>query len=207
MLNIVEDILPFGSEQWQTVAQFNTNIPTGWTERDGESLKRKFQKLDQPQVMMYVPMMSGGQSVFKSTLDDDCLKGAGMLCGTVASGSKNSPTPNTTPTTQINMQFASSTPLQAASRVIENVESDLRSDSCSADPVSPMVTILMAMEECHDAREAQYRRERKIYQRQRDERESRSKQMMMLLLARLVGGSADLLLQLNNNDDEDKPVA
>ncbi|KAF4041049.1 hypothetical protein GN244_ATG06714 [Phytophthora infestans] len=196
MLNIVEDILPFGSEQWQTVAsQFNTNIPTGWTERDGESLKRKFQKLDQV------------SKPSESTLDDDCLKGAGMLCGTVASGSKNSPTPNTTPTTQINMQFASSTPLQAASRVIENVESDLRSDNCSADPVSPMVTILMAMEECHDAREAQYRRERKIYQRQRDERESRSQQMMMLLLARLVGGSADLLLQLNNNDDEDKPVA
>ncbi|KAG2903432.1 hypothetical protein PC114_g12280 [Phytophthora cactorum] len=46
LLNIVEEVLPFGSEQWQNVAsRFNTNIPSGWTERDDESLKRKFQKL------------------------------------------------------------------------------------------------------------------------------------------------------------------
>ncbi|EGZ18959.1 hypothetical protein PHYSODRAFT_498000 [Phytophthora sojae] len=46
MLDVVEAILPFGAEQWQNAAsQFNTNIPAGWTERDGDSLKRKFQKL------------------------------------------------------------------------------------------------------------------------------------------------------------------
>ncbi|KAF4039343.1 hypothetical protein GN244_ATG08476 [Phytophthora infestans] len=46
LLDIVEDILPFGAEQWQNVASlFNTNIPAGWTERDRESLKRKYQKL------------------------------------------------------------------------------------------------------------------------------------------------------------------
>ncbi|KAF4139875.1 hypothetical protein GN958_ATG10925 [Phytophthora infestans] len=46
LLDIVDDILPFGAEQWQNVASlFNTNIPAGWTERDGESLKRKYQKL------------------------------------------------------------------------------------------------------------------------------------------------------------------
>ncbi|OWY99240.1 hypothetical protein PHMEG_00029790 [Phytophthora megakarya] len=46
VLGIVEDILPFGAEQWQDAAsQFNTNIPAGWTERDGDSLKRNFQKL------------------------------------------------------------------------------------------------------------------------------------------------------------------
>ncbi|OWZ01522.1 hypothetical protein PHMEG_00027067 [Phytophthora megakarya] len=55
MLDIVEDILPFGAEQWQNaVSQFNTNIPAGWTERDGDSLKRKFQKL--------VTHVSGGGS-------------------------------------------------------------------------------------------------------------------------------------------------
>ncbi|KAF4027883.1 hypothetical protein GN244_ATG20489 [Phytophthora infestans] len=46
LLDIVDDILSFGAEQWQNVASlFNTNIPAGWTERDGESLKRKYQKL------------------------------------------------------------------------------------------------------------------------------------------------------------------
>nr|KAE8922048.1 hypothetical protein PF009_g27678 [Phytophthora fragariae] len=46
MLDVVEAIIPFGAEQWQNAAsQFNTNIPAGWTERDGDSLKRKFQKL------------------------------------------------------------------------------------------------------------------------------------------------------------------
>ncbi|KAG1692921.1 hypothetical protein DVH05_024245 [Phytophthora capsici] len=46
LLDVVEELLPFGAEQWQNVAsQFNTHIPSGWTEREGDSLKRKFQKL------------------------------------------------------------------------------------------------------------------------------------------------------------------
>ncbi|KAF4028787.1 hypothetical protein GN244_ATG19516 [Phytophthora infestans] len=46
LLDIVDDIFTFGAEQWQNVASlFNTNIPAGWTERDGESLKRKYQKV------------------------------------------------------------------------------------------------------------------------------------------------------------------
>ncbi|EGZ17942.1 hypothetical protein PHYSODRAFT_365079, partial [Phytophthora sojae] len=43
MLDIVEDRLPFGAEQWSNVAAlYDAQLPSGWPERDGESLKRKF---------------------------------------------------------------------------------------------------------------------------------------------------------------------
>ncbi|EEY68152.1 uncharacterized protein PITG_04540 [Phytophthora infestans T30-4] len=132
MLSIVEDILTFGSEQWQNVAsQFNANIPTGRTERDGDILKRKFQKLVQVpkpsgnclcpdevqrakrlQYAIESPIavidlhdenpdtfsndnVSNNTGTRESTLDDDSLEGVRMLCGTAASGSDNSPAPNT----------------------------------------------------------------------------------------------------------------
>ncbi|GMF55329.1 unnamed protein product [Phytophthora fragariaefolia] len=46
MLGIVEQILPFGSNQWNAVQlQYNTNLPDGLHARDTESLKRKFYAL------------------------------------------------------------------------------------------------------------------------------------------------------------------
>ncbi|DAZ97513.1 TPA: hypothetical protein N0F65_009781 [Lagenidium giganteum] len=43
MLDIVEAQLPFGQEQWERVASKNNeNLPGGWPQRDGPSLKRKF---------------------------------------------------------------------------------------------------------------------------------------------------------------------
>ncbi|KAG2773439.1 hypothetical protein JG687_00012829 [Phytophthora cactorum] len=80
----------------------------------------------------------------------------------------------------------------------------MRVDESSLNQVNPMVAMLMAMDERHDAREAQYRREREIYQRQRDDRESANQQMMMLLVARLVGGGAGAISEQNNEEDRDK---
>ncbi|DBA00547.1 TPA: hypothetical protein N0F65_006451 [Lagenidium giganteum] len=38
--------LPFGQERWECVAsKYNENVPGGWPQRDGPSLKQKFQKL------------------------------------------------------------------------------------------------------------------------------------------------------------------
>lgn len=46
MLGIVEDRLPFGSEQWVSVASmYNAQLPSGWPDRDSESLKRKCMNL------------------------------------------------------------------------------------------------------------------------------------------------------------------
>ncbi|KAE8904268.1 hypothetical protein PF003_g11908 [Phytophthora fragariae] len=46
MLDLVERMLPFGSEQWENLAAcYNTHIPSGHAERDGDSLSRKFKKL------------------------------------------------------------------------------------------------------------------------------------------------------------------
>ncbi|KAG3081735.1 hypothetical protein PI125_g20090 [Phytophthora idaei] len=66
--------------------------------------------------------------------------------------------------------------------------------------------MLMTMAERHEAREVQYRREREIYQCQRDERESANQQMMLLLIARLVGGGTGALSEHNNEEDRDKPT-
>ncbi|KAG2782537.1 hypothetical protein PC129_g21254 [Phytophthora cactorum] len=46
MLCLVEDRLPFGSEQWVGLASANNDqLPSGWPARDGDSLKRKFMAL------------------------------------------------------------------------------------------------------------------------------------------------------------------
>ncbi|OWZ14745.1 hypothetical protein PHMEG_00011726, partial [Phytophthora megakarya] len=46
MLGLVESKLPFGSEQWASIASsYNAQLPSGWPERDGDSLKRKFMSL------------------------------------------------------------------------------------------------------------------------------------------------------------------
>ncbi|GMF40978.1 unnamed protein product [Phytophthora fragariaefolia] len=46
MLDLVERMLPFGSEQWENLAAcYNTHKPSGHAERDGDSLSRKFKKL------------------------------------------------------------------------------------------------------------------------------------------------------------------
>ncbi|KAG3050379.1 hypothetical protein PC121_g18420 [Phytophthora cactorum] len=46
MLCLVEDRLPFGSEQWFGLASaYNIQLPSGWPARDGDSLKRKFMAL------------------------------------------------------------------------------------------------------------------------------------------------------------------
>ncbi|KAG3079069.1 hypothetical protein PI125_g20811 [Phytophthora idaei] len=46
MLCLVEDRLPFGSEQWVGLASaYNDQLPSGWPARDGDSLKRKFMAL------------------------------------------------------------------------------------------------------------------------------------------------------------------
>ncbi|KAG1711530.1 hypothetical protein DVH05_008782 [Phytophthora capsici] len=43
MLVLVEARLPFGAEQWQSIASaYNSHLPVGWPQRDGDSLKRKF---------------------------------------------------------------------------------------------------------------------------------------------------------------------
>ncbi|DBA05386.1 TPA: hypothetical protein N0F65_007548 [Lagenidium giganteum] len=45
MLDIVEAHFPFGQEQWERVAsKYNENLPGRWPQRDGSSLKRKFQE-------------------------------------------------------------------------------------------------------------------------------------------------------------------
>ncbi|KAF1776560.1 hypothetical protein PC129_g23738 [Phytophthora cactorum] len=46
MLGLVEQILPFGSNQWNAVQlQYNTGLPNGFSTRDAESIKRKFYAL------------------------------------------------------------------------------------------------------------------------------------------------------------------
>ena len=43
LLDIVEEYLPFGAEQWESVAaMYNEHLPASCPERDGDSLKRKF---------------------------------------------------------------------------------------------------------------------------------------------------------------------
>lgn len=46
MLDIIEEKKPFGAEQWEDVAsKYNEHLPAGWCARDGDSLKRKFNKM------------------------------------------------------------------------------------------------------------------------------------------------------------------
>ncbi|KAJ8558684.1 hypothetical protein ON010_g8766 [Phytophthora cinnamomi] len=46
MLPLVESSFPFGSEQWANIASsYNAHLPSGWPERDGDSLRRKFMPL------------------------------------------------------------------------------------------------------------------------------------------------------------------
>ncbi|EGZ10215.1 hypothetical protein PHYSODRAFT_401812, partial [Phytophthora sojae] len=46
MLGLVEQILPFGSNQWNAVQlQYNTGLPNGFGARDADSIKRKFYAL------------------------------------------------------------------------------------------------------------------------------------------------------------------
>ncbi|GMF21921.1 unnamed protein product [Phytophthora lilii] len=46
MLGLVEQLLPFGSNQWNAVQlEYNTNLPNGFSARDTDSIKRKFNAL------------------------------------------------------------------------------------------------------------------------------------------------------------------
>ncbi|EGZ27537.1 hypothetical protein PHYSODRAFT_371590, partial [Phytophthora sojae] len=46
VIDLVEHMLPFGSEQWEIFAAcYNAPIPSGHADRDGDSLGRKFKKL------------------------------------------------------------------------------------------------------------------------------------------------------------------
>ncbi|KAG6941665.1 hypothetical protein JG688_00018553 [Phytophthora aleatoria] len=97
MLNIVEEVLPFGSEQWQNVAsRFSTNIPGRWTERD--LLLTVFLI----QGMVCVPRRCSEQNVFNTLLNLQSLA---------------------TPPVSANMSITTSIPLHAtarASRALQN---------------------------------------------------------------------------------------
>ncbi|KAE8876859.1 hypothetical protein PF003_g39037 [Phytophthora fragariae] len=72
-------------------------------------------------------------------------------------------------------------------RIINAVNNDIQASQNASDPSQSMMAMLIAMEERQQARDAQYRHDRELYQRQRDERDSANQQMMMMLLVRLVG--------------------
>ncbi|KAE9233689.1 hypothetical protein PF004_g9589 [Phytophthora fragariae] len=111
-----------------------------------------------------------------------------------------------TPPATLSRPTAPSTPLQATPRaglepselaelsaslgkhrIINAVNNDIQASQKSSDPSQSMMAMLIAMEERQQARDAQYRHDRELYQRQRDERDSANQQMMMMLLVRLVG--------------------
>ncbi|RQM28558.1 hypothetical protein B5M09_012224 [Aphanomyces astaci] len=47
LLDLVEELKPFGGNMWERVAfEYNRTAPSAWPERDGVSLKRRFQGLN-----------------------------------------------------------------------------------------------------------------------------------------------------------------
>ncbi|EGZ08176.1 hypothetical protein PHYSODRAFT_527571 [Phytophthora sojae] len=208
MLDVVEAILPFGAEQWQNaVSQFNTNIPAGWTERDGDSLKRKFQKLVRvPKPTGTAYLMCWHLCGFQLTYFDLFVRERNMSRAGAAPASTDSQLTQT-PTATSSTPTAPSTPLQAtprADRIIDTVNNDIQASHNASDPSQSMLAMMMAMEERQQARDAQYRHERELCQRQRDEREAANQQMMMMLLLRLVergGGAASSGEQHGNDTD------
>ncbi|RHZ01105.1 hypothetical protein DYB35_007209 [Aphanomyces astaci] len=47
LLDLVEELKPFGGNMWEPVAfEYNRTAPSAWPERDGVSLKRRFQGLN-----------------------------------------------------------------------------------------------------------------------------------------------------------------
>ncbi|EGZ26552.1 hypothetical protein PHYSODRAFT_320476 [Phytophthora sojae] len=89
-------------------------------------------------------------------------------------------------------------------RIIDTVNNGILASHNASDPSQSMLAMMMAMEERQQARDAQYRHERELYQRQRDEHEAVNQQMMMMLLVRLVesgGGAASSGEQHGNGTD------
>lgn len=65
-------------------------------------------------------------------------------------------------------------------RIINTVNNDIQGSQNASDPSQSMMAMLMAMEERQQARDSQYRHDRELYQRQREERDAANQQMVMI---------------------------